>query len=271
VHAEVGVAVGVAVLDHHVVANLPADPVAVVVSGLDAPDEDAAAILKPEVARVVAVQRRVRFAVAVDDQEFDRQIRLFLGGDQRKQGRHRGCLHGPDVLSKRAIEFEPVPAPGDQGAFQHFFAPVMRVVGLDAYPVANLKPRGVGQRDFLVEPVGIRRDGGLHGGFLDENRRIALAEQTDSRGEVDGVSQAVRAGQDVHGAAAQTRQVVRGGLDRLLGFAGEVGAARSHGDDQALFPIRLHGQVSRCRTRAFHLRHVRCAGPSHPPPSCDGS
>ena len=56
VQAEAGVVVAVAVLDDHVVADLPADAVAVVVAGRHAADRDAAAILQEDAAGVVAVE-----------------------------------------------------------------------------------------------------------------------------------------------------------------------------------------------------------------------
>ena len=55
--AEVGVVVAVAILDHDVMADLPANPVAVVIAGLHVPDVVAVAILQEDGAHVGAQPR----------------------------------------------------------------------------------------------------------------------------------------------------------------------------------------------------------------------
>src|SRR3954471_24735354 len=54
--AEARVVFADAVLDDHIVADLPADAVAVVVPGGDAGDMDAVAVLQEDAARVVAIE-----------------------------------------------------------------------------------------------------------------------------------------------------------------------------------------------------------------------
>ena len=80
--------------------------------------------------------------------------------------------------------------------------------------------------------------------LLDEDGVRAAAEQADVRREIDGVAQAIRAGQDLDGAAAEPGDVIDGGLDHSVGRADEVGVLRADGDGEPLLPVRLAGAVA---------------------------
>ena len=74
-----------AVLDSHVVANLPTDAVAVVVFRVDPANRDAAAILEKNAAGVIAIQRVVVRPVAVEREILDLEIGNILAAQDREK------------------------------------------------------------------------------------------------------------------------------------------------------------------------------------------
>src|SRR5262245_44198141 len=98
VQAELGVVLGGAALGEDVVANLPADAVAVVVARDDAAENEAVAVLEEEAAAVVAVEVLVLLAVAVERQVFDPGVGDVLPGDEGEDGHRDGVAHAPEVF-----------------------------------------------------------------------------------------------------------------------------------------------------------------------------
>jgi hypothetical protein len=79
-NAQSGVIVAVTILDDHVVTDLKADPVAVVVPGFHLADREAVAILEKDATRVVAVEIFVVLAVPVERKVLDDNVgRVFAG------------------------------------------------------------------------------------------------------------------------------------------------------------------------------------------------
>ena len=71
-------------LNHHIVANLPTNAIAMVVAGLDSADGDTPAVLQKNAAGVVTVQLGVVGPVAVEGEIFDPHIFDLLTAEQGK-------------------------------------------------------------------------------------------------------------------------------------------------------------------------------------------
>src|SRR5260370_19769820 len=84
VEAESRVIVAVAILPQHVVANLPAYAIAVVVTRRDFAISDRVAVLHPDKAGVVSVQISVVRFVAVERNIFDGDVRNVLAAEERE-------------------------------------------------------------------------------------------------------------------------------------------------------------------------------------------
>ena len=115
--AEAGVVVALAVLDEDVVADLPADAVAVVVAGDHPAEGQPAAILEEDAAGVVAVEVVVVGPVAVDGQVLDRDVGDVLGREEGEEAcGGRLALLEPEVLAEGLVELEAVARAGDERA-----------------------------------------------------------------------------------------------------------------------------------------------------------
>src|SRR5205814_2498181 len=127
-----------AILDQHVVADLPTDAVAVVVFRVNAADNNAAAILEKNAAGVVAVEQVIVSLVAVEGEVLDDQIGNVLPTEDWKERGYRGVAELPKILPQRAIELEAIALPRDERAFGDGLCPGVRVLRLQAATVAHL-------------------------------------------------------------------------------------------------------------------------------------
>lgn len=83
--AEALVVLADAVLDDHVVADLPTDPIPVVVARGDALDVKAIAVLEENAARIIAIELGVVFAIAIEHEILDAHIVHEFSTEQREQ------------------------------------------------------------------------------------------------------------------------------------------------------------------------------------------
>ncbi len=239
VQAEPGVVVAVAVLDPHVVADLPADAVAVVVAGRHAAQGDPPAVLQEHAAGVVAVEVGVVLLVAVQGDVLDGDVGDVLAAQDREQGRSGGVALEPEVLPQGPVELEALAGAGDQGALDDGTAAGVRVARPQADAVAHLEAVGVGEGDFLVVPVGVGRQPGGPRGLLDQHRVGPAAEDADVRPQENGVAQAVGPRQDADGPAPQPGHVIDRGLEHLVGAADQIRLRGADRDGEAFLPVGL--------------------------------
>ena len=85
-----GVVVAVAAFHQHVMANLPAQPVAVIVARGEVAQGHANAVLQPDAAGIIAVQVGVIGLVAVQREIFNRDVGNVLAAEEWEQSLHRG-------------------------------------------------------------------------------------------------------------------------------------------------------------------------------------
>ena len=236
--AQAGVVVALAVLDEHVVADLPGDAVAVVVAGDHAAEGQPAAILGEDAARVVAVEVVVVGAVAVERQVLDRDVRDVLGREQGEEARGGGlALLEPEVLAEGLVELEAVARAGHERPLDDDGPAGVGILGPQADAVADLEPAGVGQGHLLVVPVGAGRELGRDRGLLDQDRFRPAAQEADARRQIDRVAETE--GSRQHRAPCRPRggppdRRPPGGPSRS---SPEVALARAHGDGEQLDPM----------------------------------
>src|SRR5262249_34827454 len=100
---ELGVVFGRAILDKHIVANLPAYAVAVVVAGGNVAYFDAVAVLEKQATPVVAIEVLILRPIAIESEVLDRHVAHVFAGDQWKNGHCDGIAELPKVVPQRPI------------------------------------------------------------------------------------------------------------------------------------------------------------------------
>src|SRR5262249_39796203 len=169
VQAELGVVLGGAALDEDVVADLPADPVAVVVARDETTEHELVAVLEEEAAAVVAVEVLVLLAVAVQRQVFDGGVGDVLPGDEGEDGHGDGVAQAPEVVTQGAVEFEALLGAGDEGALDVGVVALAVAAGAQGDAVADLESVGVFERDLLIVPVAVGGELGGGGRLLEQD------------------------------------------------------------------------------------------------------
>ena len=250
-----------AILDEHVVANLPTDAVAIVMARRDAADGDPIALQEKDAARVIAIEVLVPGAVAVEDEVFDGDVGDVFTGNNRKQRRDLGAAEPPEILPQTLVEFEPVTGARHERALHGLRLSTATVLRAQANSIADFEAGRIGERDFLVKPIAVLREGCGDGRLLDEDRFGTAAEQAHLRMEVNRVPQPVGARQNSYRAAAEPRHIIHGGLNRLVGDAHDVGLGRADGDGQTLFPRRFNNGIAKRGARGLR-RFGHNNGPS---------
>ena len=168
-HAKPGIVHALAFLDPHIVANLPANAVTVVITGDNLPNDNTAAVLNPDASGVVAVQVGVVILITVQADVLYSEIRCLFRRHDGKQRSDRGIADFPGVLTQRAVQFKAVAAARDQGALDHHGGLGVGIDGANTDGIADLEAGSVRQGNLLVIPVGIFGKGGFDGGFLDQD------------------------------------------------------------------------------------------------------
>src|SRR5262245_1350201 len=235
-----------AILDSHVVGNLPANSVAVVVAGRHAANDDAIAILQKDATRMVAVQIVIVLLVAIEREIFDDHVTNIFTTEDRIQRGARAVAHEPEIFAQRPVELEAVSVASHQRPFEHLFPAIARVFCPQAHAVANAKAAWLDERDLLIEPIAVgRKFGGLR--WLFHEHAIEPTTENPHFGrKVDCVSQAISTGQDVNGPAAQWPYIIDRCLEDLLVGSNEIRLPWAGRDDHARFPIGLDSLIAGC-------------------------
>src|SRR5262245_65679247 len=103
-----------AILDSHVVGNLPANSVAVVVAGRHAANDDAIAILQKDATRMVAVQIVIVLLVAIEREIFADHVTNIFTTEDRIQRGARAVAHEPESLAQRPVYLDAGAGASDQ-------------------------------------------------------------------------------------------------------------------------------------------------------------
>ena len=154
--AEVGVVVAVAVLDRHVVADLKADAVAVVVAGRHVADRVAVAVLQEDAAAVVAVEVLVVRPVAVERQVLDHDVGRVLAGRAAETATSRSACPSSHRFSRRpSSSLKRLPERATSVRLMTSRPAVVRVLRPQHDAVADAEAARVLERDLLIVPVGV--------------------------------------------------------------------------------------------------------------------
>src|SRR5262249_38063684 len=153
--SQAGVVATLAPLNRYVVADLPANAVAVVVARHHVPDRDVGAILKEDAPRVVAIKFIVVSLVPVQGQVLDGHLGNELAAQEGKQGGPGRLASDPKVLPQLLVELKSVPGSGDQGPLDDRRPAVVRIGCAQTNSVAYPESLRVGECDLLVVPVRI--------------------------------------------------------------------------------------------------------------------
>src|SRR5262245_20096683 len=135
--AEPRMVVAVTVLHPHVVADLPADAVAVVVAGRHLAYRDAVAVLEEDASGVVAIQVSFVRLVTVQGEGLDGHVGDVLATEEREESSGGGIAHLPEVLAEGSVELEAVARPSYQRPLDHGRAAVVRVLAAQTDAVAE--------------------------------------------------------------------------------------------------------------------------------------
>src|SRR3954464_14992591 len=106
--AETRVIRTLAILDHHIVADLPTDAIAVVVSSDHPTNLNAVAVLHEDAARVIAIELIVVVAIPIEHEILDADVLHEFTAEDREQGGCGGVVHLPEILAQGLIELEAV-------------------------------------------------------------------------------------------------------------------------------------------------------------------
>jgi len=79
-NAQVGIVVAVAVLDLHIVTDLKADAIAVIISRGDISNRVTITVLQKDTATIVAIQIGIVFSIPVQGQIFNQDIFCIFAG-----------------------------------------------------------------------------------------------------------------------------------------------------------------------------------------------
>src|SRR6266849_1135858 len=145
----------VALLDHHVVADLPADTVPVVVPGCYLADGDVRAALQEDATRIVAIEVVILGPVAVECEILDGDVANLVPTHNRKERGSSGFTRQPEVLSWRAVQLKTPAGASNERPLDDRRAAVMGISRPQANAISHLKSLGVHQRDLLIVPVRI--------------------------------------------------------------------------------------------------------------------
>src|SRR6185437_6241249 len=154
-NAKLGVVQRRTSFNHHVVADLKADTVAIKIAGGNPMHRNAGTILEKDAPGVVAVKVVVVLAVAIKGDIFNRDVGDKFAGDDGEERGDFGVANLPEVFAERAVKLKAIAGAGDEGAFDDVVAGPLVLVGAKANAITNFKPGGIGQRDLLIIPIAV--------------------------------------------------------------------------------------------------------------------
>ena len=125
-----------------------------------------------------------------------------LPAEKRKERRYRCVAELPEVFAQCAVKLEAIALARNQRPFCHSLRAGVRILRLQAYAVAHLKTGRICERNFLIEPIAVRRQFGSYRGLFNQHRLRAASDESDLRLKINRVAKTISARQNAHRAAA---------------------------------------------------------------------
>ena len=150
---KVRVVMAVTVLHDHVVADLKADAIAVVVAGFHVAKRVAIAILQKDATSVVAIEVFAILTISVERNVLDQYVCRVFAGQEWKQRCAGWLAAGPEIFAKSVVQLEAISIASHQRSLNDRRAVVMRICRLQNDAIADLKRIRILHGDFLIVPV----------------------------------------------------------------------------------------------------------------------
>jgi hypothetical protein len=210
---EIGIPLRKTVFDKNIVADLPADPIAVVVDRLDISDSDPFAILHEDATAIIAIEVGIIRTVPFDLKVLDFNISHFFSAEDREEDFGDRVMVCPKVLFQGSIQEKSISIAPDESAFDYRFSVVVGGLREEGDTHSRFEAFGIGKGDIGLVPVRVDGERALQEVILDEHRIGSGPLYPNARTEFECILEAIDSRENFQNPPTGGGKVVQAGLE----------------------------------------------------------